>query len=363
MITKLFASLKKPIFILTIAVAVFFILFFINDIIAKPDIVLSDNTIEKSDIQSSSDKAQLVLVANEVVQPESTVTPSPIITAKPTQSPTQSPTENPTQKPTQSPTPIITTDGFVLCRTLYIRNAPEGDIIGEVKIAQTVSVITKDSKWHEIIYNGTTAYCSAEFITFDKEEALAALEQYNNPTPKPTNKPTVQPTMVPETPSPTMQPTPVPETPNPTAEPTPAPETPNPTAEPTPIPETPIPTAEPTPEVISEPDPLKLLASCIYYEARGESYEGKLAVGNVVLNRVDSRYYPSTITDVLFQNRQFTTKIKTETKYNSSTLKAAAEIINGKRILPADVLYFSPTPTDSYGELYIIIGNHYFYTR
>ncbi|MFW6009250.1 MAG: cell wall hydrolase, partial [archaeon] len=47
------------------------------------------------------------------------------------------------------------------------------------------------------------------------------------------------------------------------------------------------------------------LASLIYAEARGESYEGKIAVGAVVLNRVKSSLYPNTIKDVIMQNKQF----------------------------------------------------------
>ena len=47
---------------------------------------------------------------------------------------------------------------------------------------------------------------------------------------------------------------------------------------------------------------LKCLAQAIYFEARGESKKGQLAVGRVVLNRVKSRVYPDTICGVVFQN-------------------------------------------------------------
>lgn len=52
-------------------------------------------------------------------------------------------------------------------------------------------------------------------------------------------------------------------------------------------------------------DEIYLLAQLIYAEARGESYEGKIAVGNVVLNRVKSDSFPDTIHDVIYQKRQF----------------------------------------------------------
>jgi spore germination cell wall hydrolase CwlJ-like protein len=46
------------------------------------------------------------------------------------------------------------------------------------------------------------------------------------------------------------------------------------------------------------------LAQAIYFEARGETPEGQLAVGRVVLNRVASEAYPDTICDVVYQNAE-----------------------------------------------------------
>ncbi len=51
---------------------------------------------------------------------------------------------------------------------------------------------------------------------------------------------------------------------------------------------------------ISEAD-LQCLAKAIYFEARGESEKGQLAVGRVILNRVESEEYPDTICDVVYQ--------------------------------------------------------------
>jgi spore germination cell wall hydrolase CwlJ-like protein len=44
------------------------------------------------------------------------------------------------------------------------------------------------------------------------------------------------------------------------------------------------------------------LAEAIYFEARSEPSAGQLAVGRVILNRVDSPYYPDTVCDVVYQN-------------------------------------------------------------
>jgi hypothetical protein len=46
------------------------------------------------------------------------------------------------------------------------------------------------------------------------------------------------------------------------------------------------------------------LAQAIYFEARGESYRGQVAVAQVVLNRLKHRLYPKTICGVVFQNQQ-----------------------------------------------------------
>ncbi|NLP34011.1 MAG: SH3 domain-containing protein [Clostridiales bacterium] len=50
---------------------------------------------------------------------------------------------------------------------------------------------------------------------------------------------------------------------------------------------------------------LKLLACLVHAEAGSQSYEGKLAVANVVLNRVKSSKYPNTIKNVIYQRGQF----------------------------------------------------------
>lgn len=46
------------------------------------------------------------------------------------------------------------------------------------------------------------------------------------------------------------------------------------------------------------------LAQAIYFEARSEPLEGQLAVGQVVMNRVESNAYPDTTCEVVFQNER-----------------------------------------------------------
>ena len=53
------------------------------------------------------------------------------------------------------------------------------------------------------------------------------------------------------------------------------------------------------------PPEIKCLADNIYFESRGESFKGKLAVAIVTLNRVRSPDYPKTICGVVYQRGQF----------------------------------------------------------
>ncbi|MCM1175866.1 MAG: cell wall hydrolase [Blautia sp.] len=58
--------------------------------------------------------------------------------------------------------------------------------------------------------------------------------------------------------------------------------------------------------IIAEADDIRLLAALIYCEAGSESYQGQLAVGAVVMNRVRSGAYPNTISGVIYASGQFT---------------------------------------------------------
>jgi N-acetylmuramoyl-L-alanine amidase len=69
---------------------------------------------------------------------------------------------------------------------------------------------------------------------------------------------------------------------------------------------------------------LRLLSALIYCEANGESYNGKLAVGIVVMNRKRSSLFPDTVKDVIYQKYQFSPA------RNGSLKKALEDYDNGK---------------------------------
>ena len=92
-----------------------------------------------------------------------------------------------------------------------------------------------------------------------------------------------------------------------------------------------------------------LLARLIYSEARGEPYIGKLAVGNVVMNRVMSERFPNTIRSVIYAQGQFCVVRNgmIDREADQDSIDAAIEVMAGRRILDGDVVYFYNPKTAS----------------
>ena len=107
-------------------------------------------------------------------------------------------------------------------------------------------------------------------------------------------------------------------------------------------PQTPEPPPEPEPryaEITAEER--ELLARVVYAESNTESLEGQIAVAQVVLNRVRSESFPDTVSEVIYQERQFSTApildSVTPTENNYEAVDLAFEL----EVVPYDVLYFS----------------------
>ena len=88
------------------------------------------------------------------------------------------------------------------------------------------------------------------------------------------------------------------------------------------------------------------LSSAIYFEARGESYRGQVAVAQVVMNRVKYPLYPDTICGVVFQNQSWRDRCQfsfacdgkpervTDPKAWTRAQEITQKVINGKIYLP-----------------------------
>ena len=94
---------------------------------------------------------------------------------------------------------------------------------------------------------------------------------------------------------------------------------------------------------------VNLLARAISGEARGESYEGQVAVGAVILNRVNSSKFPNTLAGVIYQSGAFDSvkdgQINMEP--TSTALKAAQDALSGWDPTGGCIYFFNPSTSTS----------------
>ena len=116
-------------------------------------------------------------------------------------------------------------------------------------------------------------------------------------------------------------------------------------------------------EFTVDEETMLLLAAIIHCEARGESYEGQVAVGAVVMNRVRSAAFPNTIKGVIYAPGQFTPamtgildQVVESGQINDSCIKAAKEALSGYSNV-GDRLFFRRNN----GREGLVLGNHVFY--
>ena len=103
------------------------------------------------------------------------------------------------------------------------------------------------------------------------------------------------------------------------------------------------------------------LAKTIYALGKGEAYETLLDLGTVVMNRVDSPWYPDTVMGVLREPHQFACG----TLYDETCYQAARAVMMGRRTLPPDAVNYraldASAPAEG-GEAVKVSGNYEFRT-
>ena len=115
---------------------------------------------------------------------------------------------------------------------------------------------------------------------------------------------------------------------------------------------------------------LTLMAAIIQAEADNQSYEGKLAVGSVVMNRGKSSKFPNTVSGVIYQKNQFAPvndghlALILERGPNETCYRAARQVLEGYRNV--EYLFFWTVDLANERDIWditygVVIGDHYFY--
>lgn len=111
---------------------------------------------------------------------------------------------------------------------------------------------------------------------------------------------------------------------------------------------------------------ISLLARIISAESRGEPYEGQVAVGAVILNRIDHPSFPNTLAGVIYQPSAFTCVTDGQINENvaDSAIAAAQDALNGWDPTGGAIYYYNPAKTTNkwiYSKTVITtIGKHKF---
>ena len=111
---------------------------------------------------------------------------------------------------------------------------------------------------------------------------------------------------------------------------------------------------------------LHMLARAIHSEARGEPYIGQVAVGAVVLNRVEHPSFPNTVAGVVYQPGAFTAVADGQINLNpeESSIKAARDALNGWDPTYGCIYYYNPAKTTNQWiysrQVMLTIGKHKF---
>lgn len=108
---------------------------------------------------------------------------------------------------------------------------------------------------------------------------------------------------------------------------------------------------------------VRLLAALIYCEAGNQPYDGKVAVGAVVMNRIASSRFPNTLEGVIYQRGQFTPamngklgRILSSNRIPASCFEAARDAMSGANPI-GNALFFN---TGRVGSVGYKLGDHYF---
>ena len=211
--------------------------------------------------------------------------------------------------------------------TLRVRKEAdlESEMLGLLANGEAVEAIAEEGDWVSVNYEGTTGYVSAEYVNveFDIDEAESMASILAREEAQKAKK----------------------------------------AAESAAAAEAAVKRNAQKQAVLATASELDILAALIQCEAGGESYEGQVAVGSVVMNRVRCGGYPNTITEVIYASGQFVPASKGRMEslilngnIKASCVQAAQEVIAGKCNV-GDALHFRRAGN----RQGLVIGNHVFW--
>ncbi|WP_239587004.1 spore cortex-lytic enzyme [Bacillus ectoiniformans] len=107
-------------------------------------------------------------------------------------------------------------------------------------------------------------------------------------------------------------------------------------------------TAKNIPPGFSQND-IQLMANAVHGEARGEPYEGQVAVAAVILNRIESQSFPNSVSGVIFEPGAFTAVADGQIwlEPNETSKRAVLDAINGWDPSDSALYYFNPVTATS----------------
>ncbi|MDO5400998.1 MAG: C39 family peptidase [Eubacteriales bacterium] len=113
------------------------------------------------------------------------------------------------------------------------------------------------------------------------------------------------------------------------------------------------------PDFALSQEDLHLIASTIYLEARGESFEGQQAIAEIIFNRLASGNFSKTVQGTILAEGQFrTAKFLDTAQPGELQYKAIEKALSGPNVLPEDVYFFGRTPANK--NIWGYIGRHVF---
>ena len=104
-----------------------------------------------------------------------------------------------------------------------------------------------------------------------------------------------------------------------------------------------------------------LLAKTIYALGKTEDYKTKLALGNVVTNRMENPWFKGDLGDILADQHQF----PSGSRYDQDSLRAAHEVLSGKQVISEYAVYYQAADSsNAWGSANLVdsMGNYNFYS-